>query len=311
MSMEWQEYQGKRRKKNYHTRKFPLVRLLMGAFLVWLCYYFGWFQIVVNKLIYSPEMEQELDFWTLKCVNTRGVMVKMDKGYARCSWVLDDVVADSLPQFPNAFLRYVASQKKEGGGVLHWVAPVEDFESAKFVQLSQDSVVNWFFHVQKKDSSWVWVTGKKGCNYPGPCPNLPIDRSALTISENFDFLGQDNLLSADVFSGLGEAPIYPVLPGVVLESGRDSVGYFVEIDHGNNVSSRTFGMGSLMTTLNVGDTIDGETPIGRIAPKDSASFYLKMQQNGLFIRWNDFYSSSYPISEKSFAIFKNQVESLF
>ena len=111
----------------------------------------------------------------------------------------------------------------------------------------------------------------------------------------------------DVFLGIGEAPIYPVLSGRILETGRDSSGFFVEIDHGYNVMSRTSGMGVLGDSLSVGKSIDMNTVLGRLSPKDSAVFFLSVRQNGQFVRWTDFYASTHPVLPDSILSFEKTI----
>jgi hypothetical protein len=156
----------------------------------------------------------------------------------------------------------------------------------------------------KPDSSYIWVSKNTGCKFPGVCPRLPLEWSALSIDEGFDFEGQESLLAMDVFSGVGEAPIYPVLAGRVLETGHDSLGYFVEIDHGYNVTSKTLGMGAPNDSLSVGDTVGVQSVLGRLSPKDSATFFLSVRLNGQFVRWNDFYASTHPVALDSLASFE-------
>jgi hypothetical protein len=156
----------------------------------------------------------------------------------------------------------------------------------------------------KEDSSYIWVSKNSGCKFPGVCPRIPLEWSALSIDDGFDFEGQESLLAMDVFMGIGEAPIYPVLAGRVLDVGRDSSGFFVEIDHVYNVTSRTSGMGAPSDSLSVGDKIELNTVLGRLSPKDSAAFFLSVRLNGQFVRWTDFYASAHPVPPDSIESFE-------
>jgi len=154
------------------------------------------------------------------------------------------------------------------------------------------------------DSSYAWIDASTGCRFPGLCPSLPLDWSNIHISENFDFDGHDRLLAEDAFLGPGEAPVHPVLPGVVIAVGKDSLGTYVEIDHGNNVSSRTSGLAS---SAAVGDTVDLNSVVGRLPPKDSAEYFLSVRRNGLFVRWADFYRMSHLVDSVEIAKFKARI----
>ena len=111
----------------------------------------------------------------------------------------------------------------------------------------------------------------------------------------------------DVFYGIGEAPIYPVLPGRILEIGRDTLGFFVEVDHGYNVASKTSGMGAVSDSLSVGDSVGIGSVLGRLLPKDSAMFFLTVRQNGQFVRWTDFYALTHPVLPDSLSSFEKSI----
>ncbi|MCF0225464.1 MAG: M23 family metallopeptidase [Fibrobacter sp.] len=304
MPTEFQEYKSKRKKIN-SQHKFPLLRLIFVATVAFFAYWFGIIQKIVDVLPLPGASEPEVvDDWENKCNYFKGKPFLLKNGMAQCSWMLND--SSFVQSLPVPFLRYVASLRKSRTSKLHWVASVEDFSEPSLV-LHEDEELGEFLYVKTKDSSKVWVSKKTGCLYPGPCPQEPMDLSALAITDGFDFDGQEELLSADVFSGVGEAPIRSILPGIVLASGRDSTGFFVELDHGNNVTSKTSGMGSLIDSLSVGDTVVTSDAIGRLLPKDSSSFYLSVRRNGLFVRWKDFYESSHPITQKEIAAFEKNL----
>ena len=245
----------------------------------------------------APPVVEE---WIEGCTSYDGTPFELKDGYGQCSWVVNDSL-----MLPNAFLRYVRNLASDGAKI-HWVAPKKDFGEALLAVL-EDSTRHVFLHMTREDSSKVWVSSKTGCLFPGPCPHVPLGWSALSIMDNFDFEGQEKLLSADVFSGLGEAPIYPVLPGVVLEAGRDSLGMFVELNHGNGITSRMFGIGSWKMAPVVGRHLGVKDVVGRLSPQDSSSFFLTVRQNGLFVRWKDFYKSTHPVDSAQIAIFKKHL----
>ena len=303
MPVDFQEYKGKRKPLNT-THKFPLIRLLSVAVAAFLAYWSGLASTIADALpLPGNEEEDVVETWDYRCKAFGGKPFELQQGLAQCSWVVDDSVSWRLP---NSFLRYVASLRKTPKSKLHWVAPVKDFRKPVLV-LHQDSVAEVYFHYMKEDSSFVWVSKNTGCRFPGVCPSLPLSWSALPITDGFDFEGQELLLATDVFLGIGEAPIYPVLDGRVLEMGRDSSGYFVEIDHGYNVTSKTSGMGALSDSLAVGDSVNKKSVLGRLAPKDSAAFFLTVRQNGQFVRWSDFYASTHPIVPDSIVAFEKHI----
>ena len=303
MSVDFQEYKGKRKPINT-THKFPLIRLLSVALAAFFAYWSGLASTIANALPLPGNAEEKVvDTWDFRCKMYGGKPFVLKQGLAQCSWVLDDSVSSRLP---NPFLRYVASLSKTPKSKLHWVASVADFKRPVLV-MHQDSVNEVYLHYMKEDSSLVWVSKSTGCRFPGVCPSLPLSWSALPITEGFDFEGQESLLATDVFMGIGEAPIYPILSGRVLDQGKDSSGYFVEIDHGYNVTSKTSGMGSLGDSLKVGALVNAETVLGRLLPRDSAAFFLTVRQNGQFVRWSDFYASTHPVVPDSLASFEKHI----
>ena len=301
MPVEFQEYT--RKQKTFNTQhKFPLIRLVLVAVAALTAYFSGFVSKIANALpLPGNEEEKPIETWDYRCKLYGGTPFVLKQGLAQCSWVL----VDSIPvsRLPNPFLRYVGSLRKSEKSKLHWIAPVKDFGNVLLV-MHEDSVSSVYLRYMKPDSSYIWVSKNTGCKFPGVCPRLPLEWSALSIDEGFDFEGQESLLAMDVFSGVGEAPIYPVLAGRVLETGHDSLGYFVEIDHGYNVTSKTLGMGAPNDSLSVGDTVGVQSVLGRLSPKDSATFFLSVRLNGQFVRWSDFYASTHPVALDSLASFE-------
>ncbi len=303
MPVEFQEYRGKRKPIN-QKKRFPLLRLLLVAIAAFLAYWSGLASKIANALPLPGSADDvPADNWDFRCRAYSGKPFVLQNGLFQCSWILDD--STHVSHLPNPFLRYVAQLRRAPKSKLHWVTQSKDFRNATFV-MHEDSSTSVFLHYMKEDSSYVWVSKNSGCRFPGVCPRLPLEWSSLPISDGFDFEGQESLLAMDVFQGIGEAPIYPVLAGKVLGIGRDSVGYFIEIDHGNNVTSRSSGMGSLGKDFSEGDSVDMETVLGRFPPKDSAVFFLTVRLNGQFVRWVDFYGSSHPVIEDSLRAFEKR-----
>ena len=303
MPIEFQEYKRKRKPIN-NQHKFPLIRLVLLTLAAFLAYWSGLASKIANALPLPDNEEKPVETWDYRCKLNGGTPFVLKQGLAQCSWVVDDSLL--LSRLPNPFLRYVASLRKGEKSKLHWVAPVEEFYNPVLV-LHEDSLPYVYFRYMKEDSSFIWVSKNSGCKFPGVCPRLPMEWSALTIGDGFDFEGQESLLAMDEFRGIGEAPIYPVLSGRILDAGRDSSGFYVEIDHGYNVTSRTSGMGTPGDSLSVGDEVDMNTMLGRLLPRDSASFYLSVRLNGQFVRWTEFYASTHPVLPDSILAFEKMI----
>lgn len=304
MPIEFQEYKGKK-KRVISRHKFPLLRLIFVAVAAFFVYWSGLVTTIANALpLPGNEETEDMENWENICKSYGGTPFALEKGLAQCSWIINDSTL-SL-SLPNPFLRYVASLRSGAASKLHWVAPADDFSNARLV-LHEDGNVYEYLHLANKDSNYVWVSKNSGCRFPGVCPQLPMQWSALTITDDFDFEGHESLLAMDVFRGIGEAPILPVLPGKVLDMGKDSLGYFVEIDHGYNVTSRTSGMGALNDSLSVGSLVLADASVGRLNPQDSSIFFLTVRQNGLFIRWKDFYAAAHPVDAKDMATFEKSL----
>lgn len=298
MAVEFQEYKGKRKPINTQ-HKFPLLRLLIVAIAAFAVYWSGLPTKIANALpLPGNEPEVVVETWDSRCVAVGGEAVTVNDSIGQCSWQLSE--NDSL-LLPDPFLRYLSSRRKISDPKLYWYAKTTDFASP-LVVLYDNGTREGYYHMMKMDSSYVWVKDN-GCRFPGVCPHMPLEWSALSITEGFDFEGQESLIAMDVFRGIGEAPIHAVLPGRVLDLGKDTLGYFVEIDHGNNISSRTSGMGLRADSLKVGDSVKVDVPVGRIAPMDSSEFYLSVRENGRFVRWKDFYAEAYPFTAEDVSTF--------
>jgi hypothetical protein len=294
-------------KKRYKPKRYnyPVVRILLFCVAVVLFVRLGFAEKVVQLLPGSTVVEAS--DWKSRCETMRGKAFELKNGLGQCSWV----VSDSVFYLPNDFLRYIASQTNSMHPKLHWVAPRDRFSEAVLVQV-EDSLVRTFIHVRGQDSLYYWVDIADGCRYPGLCPRQPLDWSALTITGDFDFEGQESLLAMDAMLGIGEAPIHPILPGIVLSSGKDSLGQFVVLDHGNNVTSRMSGMYPVNPADTLpfleGEYLDMNSIVGRLAPRDSATFYITVRHNGFFVRWADLYSQTHPLYSAEIAKFLQKIE---
>ena len=305
MPVEFSEYRCKRKYKS-GSHKFPLLRLLLLGIALFLAYRWGFFSMVVEKIPLLGTTEiSDRPSWKISCESYSGKAFELNDNLGQCSWF----VKDSMPELPNAFLRYVASLRKGPISTLHWVAPVGDFTRAIFV-LHEDSVTSTYLHVPMADSSMVWIDASTGCRFPGLCPEQPLGWSSISISDDFDFSGQEALLAMDKLRGVGEAPVRPILSGIVLSAGKDSLGYFVEINHGYNVVSKMSGLFRYdrdSVSIAPGMRVDAHTLVGRIAPKDTSAIYLTIRRNGHFVRWNDFFAESHPVDSAKISKFKEQI----
>lgn len=264
----------------------------------------GLFRKIVDALPLKMNKPVEIVMtWETLCDSSGGVYAELKKGLHECAWN----IGDSTTKLPTPMLRYVVSMRNTGASRIRWISNSEEFTEGLLVRLEGDSMSHNYLQVVKNDSARYWIDEATGCLFPGLCPQRPLGWAAVPISVNFDFEGQDSLLAKDAFCGEGESPVYPVLSGVVLEVGKDASGYFVEIDHGANVTTRTSGMGFWSTPLSVGDSVYVGVPMGRLMPQDSATFFLTVRRNALFVRWNDFYGSTHPVDSASIAIFKKRI----
>ncbi|SHJ31298.1 hypothetical protein SAMN05720471_12711 [Fibrobacter sp. UWP2] len=299
MSLEFSEYRCKKKYKS-KRRNIPVFRVLVLLSLIFVAFKLGWISKLVELLpLPGNEKVEVIKTWQDLCREAGGKPFNLKDELVQCSWVVDD----STKALPNAFLRYVASLRTSRAEKLHWVASAEDFENAILVQ-REDSLVYTYFRVILSDSNYVWIDAATGCRFPGLCPKRPLEWSNIPVMNDFDFEGQDRLLAEDVFLGLGEAPVHPVLPGVVRKAGRDSLGAFIEIDHGNNIFTK---MSGISFSPSEGDSLDLNSVVGRLPPKDSAAFFLTVRRNGLFVRWNDFYKAAYPVDSAEISKFKEQI----
>lgn len=325
MAVEFQEYKGKGKRKPINSQhKFPLLRLLILAAAAFAVYWSGVITKIANALpLPGNETEPVIITWETRCIAAGGSPQTIADNLAECSWEFTEERLDSLV-FPNPFLRYLGSIREDFVSKIYWYANVKDFSKPLFV-LFENNERHRYYHMMKSDSSYVWIRKRAenmlsdvhvepaaddGCRFPGVCPHMPMEWSAVHIAEGFDFEGLESLIAADIFRGLGEAPVHAVLPGKILNVGKDSLGYFVEIDHGNNIQSKTSGLGMRNESLAVGDSVMTDVPIGNLPPKDSSAFYLSIRENGRFVRWKDFYGEAYPVSTQEIETFEANIRKM-
>lgn len=303
MPIEFKEYSFKSQSA-HKKRKIPIIRIVLLLSLAFAAYKSGLVTDIAKSLPLFADKTEPRTPWIELCYKSSGNALEVDSIVAECSWNLKD--SFDLSRLPFNFLRYIAEIRRLPNATLRWVAPQNNFSNAIYVTL-QDSITDSYLHYQKKDSSYVWIFKGNGCAFPGVCPEMPLLWSALPINENFDFEDNELLLTTDVFKGIGEAPVHPVLSGVVISRGRDSLGFFIEIYHGENISSKISGLGLLDEKLSIGDSVKNESVIGRLYPKDSSMFFLTMRINGKFMRWKNFYDLTHPVTEQELLNFEKKV----
>lgn len=278
-------------------KRIPVFRSLCFLALVYAVYASGAVQKVWNvvgewrrQASVSPEVLPSA--WSERCERFRGSPFPFKNSLGRCSWVLDSPERVSLlPE--NDFVRYAASVPALRYPLaVHWIADTSDFGNPLSLGVRGDSSKAWFFHLDLPDSSAVWVDGE-GCRALGPCPHNPLMGGAIPILSDFDFEGREALLLKDLFSGIGEAPVFPVLPGKVVSLSEDSSGFRIYMDHGGNLFSRISGLPYVSPGVEVGGLLLQDEPIGRLSPNDSSSFYLEILRNGRFVRWKTFYDDAH------------------
>lgn len=279
-------------------RRIPIGRGLLVLLLGYAVYASGAVQKVyrcveAGKSSLSDEPDPFSMPWPESCEGFHGNAFALGKGtLVQCSWALkgeNDIAG--LPE--NAALRYAAGGLKMPYPLrVHWIADSLEFAKPRVLGVQTDSSVVWIFRLMLADSSLVWVRSD-GCRFPGTCPRNPLQGGALPIAADFDFAGRENLLLKDLFMGIGEAPVYPVLPGRVVSVSRDSAGFDVLLYHGGNLFTRSSGLSMLSPGIGRGASVLENEPLGRLAPSDSAVFFLEVLRNGRFVRWDDFFRSSH------------------
>ncbi|MDR1759591.1 MAG: M23 family metallopeptidase [Fibrobacter sp.] len=306
MAFGFREYRPKQEKPKI---KIPVIRILLvlaGIFLVYRAVSnSGILTAAKNYLKPLPaEKPAENKTWEEHCLSLSGTPFQLREGVMQCSWAITP--GDSLKAYPSILLYTLSVKDSLLPFKIHWVGDGNDFNNAWFFGIEKENEREWFFHVPLPDSSLIWVTEKAECFYPGFCPQNPLEGGVLSIAEDFDFEGRENLITKDLFMGIGETPVFPVLSGRVLSTGKDSLGYRIEIDHGDNLMSRYSGLFS-MDSVQPGDILTRENAFARLAPKDSSCFYLEILRNGKFVRWKDFFTGSYPLPDTVISKFRTMI----
>lgn len=279
-------------------RRIPIGRTLLVLLLVYAVYASGAVQKAIRYVEKAREFSEDEPKtfsgpWREACAAFDGNAFVLERGsLVQCSWTLKN--AARVAELPDkAVLRYAASGvQKKFPLCVHWIADSLEFGKPKVLGVQSDSSVSWFFRLMLADSSFAWVR-HDGCRFPGACPRNPLQGAALSIAADFDFAGRENLLLKDLFMGIGEAPVYPILPAEVVAVFKDSSGYGLLLNHGGNLFSRVSELFQLSPDIRKGVKVSLNEPLGRLAPSDSAVFFLEVLRNGRFVRWDDFFKGSY------------------
>lgn len=279
-------------------RRIPIGRGLLVLLLGYAVYASGAvqkaFRYVEKAREFSDVEEDPFEKpWREACAAFGGNAFALERGaLVQCSWTLKNVTdVDTLPE--SALFRYAASGISGRFPLcVHWIADSLEFGKPKVLGVQTDTSVSWIFHLMLADSSFAWVRSD-GCRFPGMCPRNPLQGASLPIPADFDFAGRENLLLKDLFMGIGEAPVYPILPAEVVSVFKDSSGYGLFLDHGGNVFSRVSELFLVSPEIRKGVKVSVNEALGRLAPNDSAVFFLEVLRNGRFVRWDDFYKDSH------------------
>ncbi len=274
-------------------RRIPIGRSLLVILLVYAVYASGAVQKAYRYVEKVREFSREEPEpfskpWREACAAFGGNAFALERGMlAQCSWTVKS--ASDIASLPdNALFRYAARGiSRKFPLCVHWIADSLEFEKPKVLGVQSDSSGSWLFHLMLADSSYAWVRSD-GCRFPGACPHDPLQGAALPIAADFDFEGRENLLVKDLFMGIGEAPIYPILSAEVVSVSRDSSGYGILLNHGGNIFSRVSELFRIAPGIRQGTKVSASEPLGYLAPSDSAVFFLEILRNGRFVRWDDF-----------------------
>ena len=286
--------------KPKRKKRIPIIRTLLGLFLLYGVYSSGAvqkaYQFIEEKNRHPQKELTYADFeteWREGCEFSHGSPFTMKKKFwGGCSWTLKSAADISmLPE--NSFVRYVANIPGSSyPQKVHWMSDTANFWKPKIIGVQSDSTVNWYFYWMMADSSYAWVRAD-GCRYPGVCPRNPLSGGAIPIFSNFDFGGREELLLKDLFIGIGEAPVLPILAAEIVSVEKDSLGYKIFLNHGGNLFSRVSGISLISPGIQAGAKIQADDVLGRLSPSDSSAFFLEVLRNGRFVRWDDFYRETH------------------
>lgn len=305
-------------------RKIPLLRIGLLGLGIWFLYHqftVGWLARFWEKAAQTPEtIEQPRPLspsiqdstWNGWCRNHGGQGFQLAGNLIQCSWsyASRDLLLNALQSENKTItnrLYYAADRLLLHFPVqLHWVARAEAFHTPIVLDMQSSGKSIRLIDVPTDSSgNSRWIDATTACAFPGPCPHDPLEGGAIPIPADFDFAGREYLLSRDQFRGIGESPVFPVLPGRVLSITKDVQGFSVELDHGDNLYSRSSGLASIYNGVAIHTRLGTETPIGRLSAQDTATFHLEILRNGKFVRWQDFWRESHPVPSELFATFRS------
>lgn len=147
------------------------------------------------------------------------------------------------------------------------------------------------------------------CVWLEDCPIEPLAGGAVPIPLDFDFGGREHLLVNDLFRGIGETPVVAVLPGIISEIKTDSLrGTLVEIQHDNNIITRSLGLAGLAQGISVGSMVAQGQSIGRLSARDTVELVFQVLRNGQFTRWESFVKDSRPVEGSVISTFLKSLQ---
>ncbi len=141
-----------------------------------------------------------------------------------------------------------------------------------------------------RDKNSGWRNRKNGCKFPGPCPVIPLKGSAIPQEFAREFNNAEQIFR-NRFSAIGKAPVNAILPGKILSVEQDSL-FSITIYHGENIYSKTSGLGKLSDYAYAGGIVSTDLALGFLPPRDTAFISVEITRNGKYEAWDKFYSES-------------------
>jgi len=141
-----------------------------------------------------------------------------------------------------------------------------------------------------KNKNSVWRNEKNGCRFPALCPVMPLKGSVIfqkEARENYD----EEQIFKNKFGAIGKAPVNAILPGKILDVEQNSF-FSITIYHGENIYTKTSGLYSIDSNVQIGDIISTDIALGFLPPKDTAFIFVEITRNGKCETWENFYAES-------------------
>ena len=305
-------------------RKLPVLRIFLLLLALWFLYHeFNHGKLaafweksaapadtLAAEILPAPPRDSVA--WRAWCADHSGQSFVLSPRLVQCSWSFASrqALGEALSQEPapiaNRVLYAASRQLFSYPMQLHWVSYTQAPQAPRVLDLRSDrGELRLLAMPGDSLTGTLWLDAYTGCAYPGPCPHDPLEGGAVPIPDDFDFAGREYLLTRDLFRGIGESPVFPVLSGRVTSISKDSSGFSVELYHGDNLYSRSSGLSGLYAYTQPGARLAPDMPVGRLSAQDTASFYLEILRNGKFLRWQDFWQETHPVALEQIATFRN------